>query len=219
MLKWQVKGMAENSTYKEHFRVSIFGSARIKKDDQIYKDIYELSRMIAAEGIDVITGGGPGIMDAANAGHQAGRANDDIHSIGLNIRLPKEQVANRHLDVKKEFDRFSERLDNFMVLSNVVVVAPGGIGTLLELFYTWQLVQVRQICHIPIILFGEMWADLLEWIEEWPLEKGFMEEADLDNVFLAKTKEEVMDIIKAFHGAYMAEEEYTCLNIKRYKLD
>jgi hypothetical protein len=217
MLKQQVKEMT-NSTNKGHFRAAIFGSARIKKKDRIYKDIYELSRMIAAEGIDVITGGGPGIMDAANAGHQEGRANQDIHSIGLNIKLPREQQANRHLDVKKEFHRFSERLDNFMVLSNVVVVAPGGIGTLLELAYTWQLVQVKQICDIPIIIFGDMWAAFLDWIEEWSLKTGFMDRSDLDNVFLAKTKEEVMEIIRAFHGAYMAEEKYTCLNIKRYKL-
>ena len=125
----------------EHFRVTIFGSARLKSDDPRYKQIQSLAKMVAKEGFDVVTGGGAGIMEAANKGHKEGRkGNKDIHSFGLNIKLPMEQVANKHLDIKKDFERFSNRLDYFMYLSNIVVVAPGGIGTLLELYYTWQLV-------------------------------------------------------------------------------
>jgi predicted Rossmann-fold nucleotide-binding protein len=149
---------------KEHFRVAIFGSARIGKDDPNYKLIFNLARLIASKGIDVVTGGGPGLMDAASSGHFKGRRDDSQHSIGLNIRLPHEQTNAAHLDIKKDFYNFSTRLDHFMVLSDVAVIAPGGVGTLLEFFYTWQLVQVEHICNIPIILLGEMWFDLVRWI-------------------------------------------------------
>ncbi len=194
---------SKDTDYAGHFRVSIFGSARIKKDDEVFKTVFELSRRIAAENIDVVTGGGPGLMYAANAGHRAGRRGKDVHSIGLNIRLPREQEANRHLDVKREFERFSERLDSFMELSNVVVVAPGGIGTTLEFFYTWQLVQVKHFDTIPIILFGDMWRELVEWIQKWPLKHGLIDPEDLEFVFVAESIDDVMDIIKEFHGAYI----------------
>lgn len=204
-----------NKDYRKHFRVSIFGSARIKDDDEVFKTIYELSRRIAARDIDVITGGGPGLMYAANAGHQAGQRNNKIHSIGLNIKLLHEQEANRHLDVKKEFETFSERLDNFMDLSHVVVVAPGGIGTTLELFYTWQLVQVKHIDTIPIILFDKMWKELVRWVERWPLKRGLLDKEDLDFLFTAETIDDVMGIIKEFHEVYLEGEDPKCADIKK----
>lgn len=117
----------DDELYQKHFRVAIFGSARIKKDDPAYDEVYKLTHMIASENIDIVTGGGPGIMEAACKGHRDGRKSDEIHSIGLNIDIPAEQKPNRHLDIKREFDRFSKRLDTFMVLSNAVVVAPGGV--------------------------------------------------------------------------------------------
>lgn len=200
------KGCDEKQ-YSEHYRVSIFGSARIEEDDSIYKDIYELARLIAAEDIDVVTGGGPGLMQAANEGHKHGRTNSEIHSFGLNIKLPREQKANRHLDIKMEFDTFSERLDNFMLLSNAVVVAPGGVGTLLEFSYTWQLCQVKHIDYIPIILFGKMWGDFMKWAEKWLLKYELLDQADMDKVFVAKDMDEVMDIIRIFHEAYNKGEK------------
>jgi uncharacterized protein (TIGR00725 family) len=134
-----------------HYRVAIFGSARIKEGDQKYNDVFNIAKGLAEGGMDVVTGGGPGIMQAANAGHKS--ASKGTHSIGLNIKLPFEQDDNKFLDIKKDFDRFSNRLDAFMSLSDAVVVATGGIGTILELFYTWQLVQVQHLCETPIILF------------------------------------------------------------------
>ena len=105
---------------KEEFRVSIFGSARIKKNNPTYKQVYTLAKMIASENIDIVTGGGPGLMNAANAGHKAGRKNNNIHSIGLSIILPEEKKANINLDIEENFDHFSERLDRFMLLSNEI---------------------------------------------------------------------------------------------------
>ena len=137
-----------------HYRVAIFGSARTKEGDPKYQEVFEISKGLAAAGFDIVTGGGPGIMLAANAEHQS--VPSDGHSIGLNIKLPFEQEANKFLDIKKGFDRFSGRLDTFMALSDAVIVAPGGIGTLLELFYSWQLIQVQHVCETPIILYGKM---------------------------------------------------------------
>jgi len=205
--------------YKKHFRVAIFGSARIKEYDPIYLEIYKLAHMIAADNVDVVTGGGPGIMKAANKGHKDGRkSSDKTKSIGLNIRIPKEQKPNRHLDIKKEFHHFSGRLDTFMVLSNVVVVAPGGVGTLLEFVYTWQLVQVKQICNMPIILIGDMWAELLKWVEKYPLKQKFLSKKDLDNIILAKDSLDAYRIIKKFYDAYERGDDI-CLNFKKYKCE
>jgi len=201
-----------------HFRVTIFGSARIKKGDSKYRMIHKLARMIGKEGMDIVTGGGPGMMNAASSGHLAGRKDPRTHSIGLNIWLPTEQKLNKHLDVKKEFHKFSRRLDYFMRLSNVVVVSPGGVGTLLEFFYTWQLVQVKHICDIPIILLGDMWADLIKWIKKNPLKNKFMNKEDVDMLFLAKNEKEAMKIINAAFNEYKKGSKNICLNIKKYKI-
>ncbi|MFH0838453.1 MAG: LOG family protein [Patescibacteria group bacterium] len=205
--------------HHSHFRVAIFGSARIKSNDPRYNQIYSLAKMIAAEGMDIVTGGGPGLMEAANKGHQEGRKSKKVHSFGLNIMLPKEQKINKHLDVHREFNRFSQRLDYFMNLSNVVVVAPGGIGTLLELMYTWQLIQVEHTCNIPIILMGEMWEHFIKWIEDWPLRKRLISEKDMMPIFLAKHCREAMKVIrKAQHDFYHRGPNY-CWNYRKYKLD
>ncbi|MFH0821064.1 MAG: LOG family protein [Candidatus Peregrinibacteria bacterium] len=188
-----------------HYHVAIFGSARIKRDDPRYRQIKRLAKMIARAGFDIVTGGGPGIMEAANWGHQEGRGknHNHLHSFGLNIKLTRwKQVSNRHLDVKKEFHRFSRRLDYFMRLANAVVVAPGGIGTLLELFYTWQLTQVKQIRHVPIILLGDMWAELFDWIKKWPLHYRLMNKSDLNSIFLARNPREAIKILKKAHQGY-----------------
>ncbi len=198
----------DEELYKEHFRVTIFGSARIKEEDPIYHEIYKLSKMIAAENIDVVTGGGSGLMAAANKGHKHGRTSDEVQSIGLNITLPHEQKANRHLDIKKEFERFSERLDHFMMLSNVVIVAPGGVGTILEFFYTWQLLQVHKMEDIPIIMLGEMWHELLKWIEEYPLKNKLLDERDIKHIHLAKTCDEAFKIILNYNEAYKRGEKW-----------
>lgn len=204
--------------YEKKFRVAIFGSARITKKDPAYEEVYKLAHMIASENIDIITGGGPGVMEAGNRGHQDGRKCNETYSIGLNIDIPAEQKVNRHLDIKKEFDRFSKRLDTFMVLSNAVVVAPGGVGTLLEFVYTWQLIQVKQICNIPIILLGDIWKQFIKWIEKYPLKQNFISKKDLDMIFIAKDSLEAFSIIKRFYNGYVNGDNI-CLNFKKYKCD
>jgi len=195
--------------YKKHFRVAIFGSARITEDDETYQHIYELAKLFGADNIDVVTGGGPGIMEAACSGHHAGRTNHRTQTIGLNIMIPAEQQPNRHLDIKKDFERFSKRLDDFMMLSDAVVVAPGGVGTLLELAYTWQLVQVEHIGHIPIILLGDLWKNFLTWVKDNPLELGYLSKKDYNQLFFAKDVSEAYEIIKKYHELYLrADDSY-----------
>ena len=105
-----------------------------------------------------------------------------------------------------------------MVLSDAVVVAPGGIGTLLEFVYTLQLIQVKQICNIPIILLGEMWCEFLKWVEKYPLKQKFMEKKDLNHIFIAKDSIDAFRIIKKFYDGYEQGEDI-CLNFKKYKCD
>jgi uncharacterized protein (TIGR00730 family) len=212
--------MAE--TYEEakelgHFRVAIFGSARIVKGDSIFELVYDLAKLIAHAGIDVVTGGGPGLMSAASEGHHVGRRDKKIHSVGLSIKLPNEQKDANHLNVKKEFSRFSNRLDTFMQLSNVVVVAPGGVGTMLELFYTWQLMQISHICIVPIILLGDMWVDFLKWIKSSPLKNNYLDLRDFNLLFHAKDVDDAFSIIEMVYKDYKKGSESFCKNDEKYK--
>ncbi len=201
----------------QHFRVAIFGSARLKQGDKPYEDVYLLSHRLAEMEIDVITGGGPGLMEAANRGHKTGRTeNSESHSLGLNIVLPHEQFDNQFLDVKRDFDVFSKRLDAFMLLSNVVVVAPGGVGTCLEFFYAWQLMQVKHTCKIPIIMMGDMWVTLLEWVRDNPLKEGLLNKEDLDSIVCVKDWEQAARLIEQAHTVFNAAGKDACINISKY---
>lgn len=174
----------------DFYRVAIFGSARIKPDTEEYRQVYQLARKLATRGVDIVTGGGPGLMEAANAG-----AKDGSHmsrSFGLHIELPFEADTNSHLDVKYLHRRFSSRLDEFMRMSHAVIVTPGGIGTLLELLYTWQLMQVNHIAPRPLILMGEMWNGLMEWLEEGPLAEKLMDQKDFDRLTYVKSVDQAV---------------------------
>ena len=178
----------------DFYRVSIFGSARIKEGSPSFTEVHHLAYELSMRGVDIVTGGGPGLMQAANKGAQEG--GHKSRSIGLAIKLPFEGDPNLHLDVKRNHRRFSSRLDEFMRISHAVVVTPGGIGTLLELFYTWQLIQVGHIKPRPIILMGgeSMWPELLDWIHKWPLKMELMSQEDLQHVTFCST---VNDVVKS----------------------
>lgn len=177
------------------FRVAIFGSARIRKNDPVYRQVFTLAEMLGKRGIDVVTGGGPGLMNAANAGHRKSNKITGAQSIGLNIKLPREQKNNPHLDIKREYHVFTDRLERFMSLSDAVVVAPGGVGTLLEFFYAWQLVQVGHVKKKPIILMGDMWRDFLMWLEKEPLKNEFFSEEDFELLYWVRDAEEAFALI------------------------
>ena len=179
----------------EFYRVSIFGSARIKPDTKEYKGVYTLAKELAENGADIVTGGGPGLMEAANAGVKEGSSSKS-KSFGIRIDLPFEATPNDHLDIKFYHKRFSSRLDEFMRISHAVVVTPGGIGTLLELLYTWQLIQVDHISARPIILVGDMWNGFFDWIKSEPLKAQLLDKSDLDNIIIVKNVREVTKLLK-----------------------
>jgi len=197
---------------KTDFLVTIFGSARIKKGSKHYEEVYNLAKMIGGRGFDVITGGGPGLMEAANAGHFEGDKAGKAKSIGLTIKLATEEKPNDFVEMRKHFERFAERLETFAKIANVFVVTSGGIGTMLELFYTWQLVQVKKIEFKPIILNGEMWEPLVEWIIDYALKEKLINSDDFDYIYIAKNNQEAIDLIDQFNKQY--KEKGKCWPIK-----
>lgn len=189
----------ENTNY----RVCIFGSARIKPQDPIYHTVFRLAQNLSERGIDVVTGGGPGLMAAANRGVLASKRHRS-YSYGLPLDLPSlAEPANKHLDIKSAHKRFSSRLDEFIRLSHAVVVAPGGIGTLLELMYVWQLLQLDTVEPRPFILLGrEFWSGFLKWMEEVPGEHRLISPRDLEFVSIVDRPEEVLEIVDRSHAAF-----------------
>ncbi len=207
----------KKSLRKGQFRVAIFGSARIKKNDVLYKQVMDLGRMLGERDIDIVTGGGPGLMEAANLGHRTGSRETGAYSIGLNIKLPREQKTNKHLDMLKEFSIFSERLNEFMRLSNVIVVAPGGVGTMLEMFYAWQLAQVENVCDIPIILLGGMWDGFGEWLRREPMRRNYFDREDLRLLFFTRKTGEAIEIIDEVYNEFKKGNKDFCLSYNKYK--
>lgn len=176
----------------DFYRVCIFGSARISENSPFYKQTFELAKEMAKRGVDIVTGGGPGLMEAANRGAKEGSSLS--RSIGLPIDLPFETDANAHLDVKHQHRRFSSRLDEFMRISHAVVITPGGIGTLLELFYTWQLMQVNHIKPRPFILLGkDMFEGLIDYLKSVPIQHGLM---SLDDLKMIKVVDSVAEVVQ-----------------------
>ena len=146
-------------------------------------------------------------MEAANKGAKAGSKGG--WSIGLPIELPFESDANSHLDVKSQHRRFSSRLDEFMRLSHAVIIVPGGIGTLLELFYTWQLMQVNHIKPRPLVLLAddESWLQLMEWLRTFPLANKLMSDRDFSMLKLAHSVDEVVKILEVDINRFRTENK------------
>ena len=184
----------------EYFRVCIFGSARIEPESKEYKKVYGLAKELASNGADIVTGGGPGLMEAANAGAKEGGSNSK--SYGIRIQLPFESGFNNHIDTKLNHKKFSSRLDEFMRLSHAIVVTPGGVGTLLEFFFAWQLMQVNHISSRPIILVGSMWHELINWIKENSLKRELLDKEDFDNIFVVDNIQEVTKMLKPHIEAF-----------------
>lgn len=145
---------------KERYRVTIFGSARAKPGTIAYEETKRVAAALAALGCDIITGGGPGLMQAANQGVDAAGSK----SMGIRVDLPFEQEVNPFVELAYEHRTFFTRLHHFVLASDAFIVAPGGIGTVLETMMIWQLLQVRHLQQTPLILVGKMWPGLVEWV-------------------------------------------------------
>ena len=147
---------------RDRYRVTIFGSARVKPGTFVYEETKRVAAALAEMGCDIITGGGPGLMHAANAG--AATAPGSSRSIGIRVDLPFEQEVNAFVTEAFEHRTFFTRLHQFVIASDAFVVAPGGIGTVLETMMIWQLLQVHHLEDTPLILVGKMWPGLIEWV-------------------------------------------------------
>jgi len=153
---------------RDRYRVTIFGSARAKPGTIAYEETKRVSEALAEMGCDIITGGGPGLMQAANEGVKL--AGDSAQSVGIRVDLPFEQEVNPFVELAFEHKTFFTRLHHFVLASDAFIVAPGGIGTVLETAMIWQLLQVRHLNATPLILVGKMWPGFVEWARTAMLE-------------------------------------------------
>jgi uncharacterized protein (TIGR00730 family) len=182
--------------------VSIFGSARTKPENPYYKLTVSICQQLSQSGYGIITGGGPGIMEAGNRGASIAGGT----SVGLNIDLPFEQNDNPYIDRDKslDFDYFFVRKVMFVKYAQGFVVMPGGFGTLDELFEALTLIQTEKIAQFPIILVGtEFWSGILDWIKNTMLKAGNISPEDLDLIRLVDTAEEVVSLIDSFYKGRM----------------
>jgi len=188
--------------------VSVFGSARTKPDNKYYKQAEEIGYLLTQKGYGVITGGGPGIMEAANKGAKRGNGK----SVGLNIELPFEQSSNPFIDHDKliNFDYFFVRKVMFVKYAQGFIVLPGGVGTLDELFEAITLIQTNKIGKFPIVLVGKSyWEGLLDWIKVVLLdeEKNISKE-DLKLINIVETPVEAVEIIEKFYNKYTLKPNF-----------
>lgn len=173
--------------------VSVFGSARAQPDSQIYKDTVSLTKLLAESGYGIITGGGPGLMEAGNKGACEGNG----ESIGLHIHLPFEQRMNDYVKTPCSFRYFFIRKFMFVKYAIAYVVMPGGMGTIDELSEAFVLAQTRRIQPFPIVLYGsEFWGGLLDWLRNVMVRDGYIREEELDLLTVKDTPEEVLHYIR-----------------------
>ena len=198
-------------TTRQNYRVTIFGSARLKPGTDVYEKVKQLAAELTKMGCDIISGGGPGLMQAANEGALSVGPEARKRSVGIRIELPFEQEVNPFVGQAYEHRTFFSRLHHFMILSDAFVVVPGGIGTLLELSLAWQLLQVRKLYNTPLIVVGKMWAELVEWGRRSMLRKGneLASEIDFTIPHCVNTIDECIALIRENRAAWLAAQPAT----------
>ena len=154
---------------RKAYRVTIFGSARVEPGHWVYQAVRDLAAELTRLGCDIVTGGGPGLMQAANEGARIADPEGRQRSVGIRVELPFEQEVNAFVDEAYEHGTFFTRLHHFALVSDAFVVVPGGIGTVLEMTLIWQLLQVRKLYDTPLIVAGVMWSELVEWARRFML--------------------------------------------------
>ena len=187
---------------RDRYRVTIFGSARVKPGTFVYEETQRVAAALAEMGCDIITGGGPGLMHAANAG--AATAPGSSRSIGIRVDLPFEQEVNAFVTEAFEHRTFFTRLHHFVLASDAFIVAPGGIGTVLETMMIWQLLQARHLHDTPLILVGTMWSELVQWARANMLDPRLpvVSVEDLSIPRCVATADEAIAIIWEHHGRW-----------------
>jgi uncharacterized protein (TIGR00730 family) len=188
---------------RDRYRVTIFGSARVQAGTFGYEETKRVAAALAALGCDIITGGGPGLMQAANEG--AATAPARAQSVGIRVDLPFEQDVNAFVTEAFEHRTFFTRLHQFVLASDAFIVAPGGIGTVLETMMIWQLLQVRHLQDTPLILVGTMWPGLIEWARSTMLasDSPLANPEDMLIPRCAANADEAIAIIREHHGRWL----------------
>jgi uncharacterized protein (TIGR00730 family) len=189
---------------RERYRVTIFGSARAKPGTYVYEEVKRVATELADMGCDIITGGGPGLMQAANEGAKAAGVPERNRSIGIRVDLPFEQNANPFVEEAFTHKTFFTRLHHFVLTSDAFVVVPGGIGTVLELTMIWQLLQVRHLHETPLIVVGTMWAELIEWAKRNLLkpELHLANPDDLDIPTCVETADDAISLLRLHYAKW-----------------
>ncbi len=192
--------------------VSIFGSARLTKESPAYQLAFEIAEKLSQKGIAIITGGGPGIMEAGNSGCREGGGT----SIGLNIKLPKEQFPNEYQDISLSFEHFLTRKTIFMAYSEAYICLPGGFGTLDELIEAITLMQTRKMAIKPIILVDRaFWKPLFDWFKVTLVREGLIAENDLDRLQIVDSSDEVLDALATLWQCNLALEADSSIGVDR----
>jgi uncharacterized protein (TIGR00730 family) len=172
--------------------VSIFGSARVRDDSRAYRDARDVARRFAEDGWAVVTGGGPGVMEAANRGARDGGG----LSVGFNIELPHEQYENPYVDIAYTFEHFYTRKTMFVKAAEGFVIFPGGFGTLDELFESLTLIQTGKVLHFPVVLFDvDYWTELLAWVRAEPLADGMISPEDVDLLHVTDDPADAVEVV------------------------
>ncbi|MDJ0688432.1 MAG: LOG family protein [Xenococcaceae cyanobacterium MO_188.B32] len=186
---------------RERYRVTLFGSARIKPDTSLYKGVRDLASELTMMGCDIVTGGGPGLMQAANEGSVIADPDDMTKSIGIRVDLGFEQDTNPFVEQVYLHRTFFSRLHHFVLASDAFVVLPGGIGTALEALMIWQLLQVRQLQNTPFITVGKMWNELAVWAKKYTIDVDppMADPADLSIPDCVDTCEEAIVLLREAH--------------------
>jgi len=190
---------------RERYRVAIFGSARAQPGTFVYDEVKRVAAAFAAMGCDIVTGGGPGLMQAANEGARIAGASG---SMGIRVELPFEQDVNPFVEQAFEHETFFTRLHHFVIASDAFVVVPGGIGTVLEMLMIWQLLQVRHIDDVPLILVGKMWRGLVEWARTSMLDPrlALANAEDLQIPQCLDTADEAVAVVRDLHAKWQASQ-------------
>lgn len=191
---------------RERYRVAIFGSARAQPGTFVYDEVKRLSSAFAGLGCDIVTGGGPGLMQAANEGATGAGAPE---SIGIRIELPFEQDINPFVSHAFEHGTFFTRLQHFVIASDAFIVVPGGIGTVLETLMVWQLLQVRHMHDVPLILVGKMWRGLVDWSTTAMLDPRLplASPEDLKIPVCVDTADEAIAIVRDLHARWSGQQK------------
>jgi len=196
----------------DRYRVTIFGSARAKPGSVAYEETKRVSKALAELGCDIITGGGPGLMQAANEGVKL--ADVPTESLGIRVDLPFEQEVNPFVELAFEHRTFFTRLHHFVLASDAFIVAPGGIGTVLETTLVWQLLQVKHLAETPLILVGKMWPGFIEWArtQMTGFEQPLASPEDFNIPRCVATGDEAIALIREHHAQWAGTHKAKALH-------